>query len=68
MAPSTVKAIWNGPYEGDLGPGNAPLKAGDEVDVSPELLESSHWTPVNPVTPAAAPTATVASPAFGATS
>lgn len=44
-----VEAIWNGPFVGDRGPAQAPLHPGDVAEVSPEMLESGHWTAVNPV-------------------
>ena len=59
---TTVKARWNGPFVADLGPSHPQLQPGDVYDVSPELLESAHWTavdgapaPAAPITPAPTP-------------
>jgi hypothetical protein len=45
MASDLVKARWNGPFDAQLGVGEV-LKPGDEHEVTPEDLKSSHWIAV----------------------
>jgi hypothetical protein len=45
MASDLVKARWNGPFDAQLGVGEV-LKPGEEYEVTPEDLKSSHWIAV----------------------
>ncbi len=44
--PETVRAIWRGPFVAQRGLGSPLLQPGDEADVLPAELESSHWEAV----------------------
>lgn len=38
-----IKATWNGPYDGIVVEGGAPLKVGDEVEIPEEQALGGHW-------------------------
>lgn len=46
-AQKTVKAVWCGPFPAEIGSG-VVLQPGDVHDVTPETLDSGHWTAVEP--------------------